>query len=436
MTSCRICGIIGTSFGIPQVKEAANQFLESNYVDNQQCSLCGDKFASNGQNAFDCTENILSMQATPSDGTVDDAVQISFQEHNTVLRTEAKHPVEISLALTNKSGRLLYIKKVVQMNPFIQGVETNVHCISEETLNSNESIFITFKLNFPYSSNFSFPIVVATRSGNILKNIFEVSSEYSDLKPEGVSYSTESVKPVNSDALDVEEIIPGLRPDPYLSSYREAHVLLPYNISKQSEKQLQRVVEKYPSFVERSVANNVFFKDFARMLEVDPPITQNNYAHLLMKLLDVEENQIKIDIRNYDMHAPMELYQGIVHKALETAVLLGFNYRFDESFIAKKKYFIEFGFNRRPIRVEKQAIALANKHKIIPYFYPTSQDMESRIPEDLNYFNASLNDEQKIAVKNIMNHDLKAPYLIFGPPGTGKTVTIVEAILQVGECMV
>ncbi|VEN64308.1 unnamed protein product [Callosobruchus maculatus] len=214
-------------------------------------------------------------------------------------------------------------------------------------------------------------------------------------------------------------------------------------------------------------------EDISRMLKVNLPITQDNYTHLLMKILDVEENQIKIDIRNYDMHAPMKLvpnafktgshlyklkvpelaearpsllpydsvyvkiskndkvkYQGVVHKVLETAVLLGFNYRFEEGFIAKKKYYIEFGFNRRPIRVEKQAVSLANKHNIIPYFYPTSEAMDSRIPETLNYFNESLNDEQKIAVKNIMNRDLNVPYLIFGPPGTGKTVTVVEAVLQ------
>nr|CAH7747412.1 unnamed protein product [Callosobruchus chinensis] len=209
------------------------------------------------------------------------------------------------------------------------------------------------------------------------------------------------------------------------------------------------------------------------MLHVDPPIKEDNYSHLLMKILDVEENQMKIDIRNYDMHTTMELvpnafkagshlykltvpglaearpsllpydsvyvkihqsdkvkYQGIVHKVLETDVLLGFNYRFDKSFIAKKNYFIEFGFNRRPIRVEKQAIALAKKHNIIPYFFPNSQKMDSRVSEELHYFNKSLNEEQKIAVTNIMNHDLKAPYLIFGPPGTGKTLTVVEAILQ------
>lgn len=43
------------------------------------------------------------------------------------------------------------------------------------------------------------------------------------------------------------------------------------------------------------------------------------------------------------------------------------------------------------------------------------------------------NHEQYTAVCNIVAGVSKpAPYLVFGPPGTGKTVTMVEAIKQVG----
>jgi len=49
-------------------------------------------------------------------------------------------------------------------------------------------------------------------------------------------------------------------------------------------------------------------------------------------------------------------------------------------------------------------------------------------------FNSKLeqNPEQVQAVKSIVTGASRpAPYLIFGPPGTGKTVTVVEAIKQV-----
>lgn len=46
--------------------------------------------------------------------------------------------------------------------------------------------------------------------------------------------------------------------------------------------------------------------------------------------------------------------------------------------------------------------------------------------------NIERNPEQLTAVKHIVaGSSLPAPYLVHGPPGTGKTVTIVEAIKQV-----
>ncbi|XP_068619032.1 putative helicase mov-10-B.1 isoform X2 [Battus philenor] len=49
------------------------------------------------------------------------------------------------------------------------------------------------------------------------------------------------------------------------------------------------------------------------------------------------------------------------------------------------------------------------------------------------FYNAIIkhNEEQKSAVEHIISGSSgKAPYLVFGPPGTGKTMTIVEAIVQ------
>ena len=64
------------------------------------------------------------------------------------------------------------------------------------------------------------------------------------------------------------------------------------------------------------------------------------------------------------------------------------------------------------------------------------------LPSSPSFFNPQLNERQRAAVARILGAQGRpAPYVVFGPPGTGKTMTAVEGILQVyslssGSCRI
>lgn len=102
----------------------------------------------------------------------------------------------------------------------------------------------------------------------------------------------------------------------------------------------------------------------------------------------------------------------------------------------ERNYHVQFIPNRIAIRVAHRAIDDALKCKLVDYLcdFDPSQKSSKEVIQKFAWMNSSVssNKEQQKAVRNIVNRSsFPSPYIVFGPPGTGKSTTIIEAIAQI-----
>ncbi|NXL30886.1 SDE3 helicase, partial [Glaucidium brasilianum] len=213
---------------------------------------------------------------------------------------------------------------------------------------------------------------------------------------------------------------------------------------------------------------------------LEAPLQPENYQQKFQLLLHLEEIQMEVDIRRYDMQdvtmvqerallvldvpgvaesrpsvlkgdhlfvhlsserdrSPLVQYKGYVHGVELEKVKLGFSSKLQKKFVNNLKFDVTFTFNRLPLQVQHRAAALAMQRGLSGLLFPSASCHQSLFTGTFQprWFDRKLqaNEEQCRAVTNIVTGMSRpAPYLIFGPPGTGKTVTLVEAIKQVWTC--
>lgn len=131
-------------------------------------------------------------------------------------------------------------------------------------------------------------------------------------------------------------------------------------------------------------------------------------------------------------------YEGIIHKIYTSEVTLQVNPKFKLGGNLRGSVDVRFKLNRVPLRRAHQTITMPNNPPRI--LFPESHDLAglqrvSRAQiDDLVLENNMLidNDEQMQTIAAIVTMPPgSVPFVVFGPPGTGKTVTIVEAIFQI-----
>uniref|UniRef100_A0A8C6P323 RNA helicase n=1 Tax=Nothobranchius furzeri TaxID=105023 RepID=A0A8C6P323_NOTFU len=264
------------------------------------------------------------------------------------------------------------------------------------------------------------------------------------------------------------QIVDGQPPDGYDPYLVESVITLKNDV------QLKQY--RVPAYVNQLIKSlkQPHHSDSRRTL-LESPLSWENYTEKFQLLLYLEESQMNLDIKRYNIpnedskfavlkrdknkkllvlevpgvseNRPSVLrgdsllvqpqgekevkYRGYVHSVNLDSVKLGK----DLSIIEGIKFNVEFTINRLTIRLQHRAAEFATLFGLRSVLFPdeTPSHLKPELPH-LKLFDQQLerNPEQYQAVQQIVAGSSRpAPYLIFGPPGTGKTVTVVEAIKQI-----
>ncbi|MFS8002630.1 putative DNA helicase [Helianthus anomalus] len=200
-------------------------------------------------------------------------------------------------------------------------------------------------------------------------------------------------------------------------------------------------------------------------------LTMKNYVPFFRTLIIMEEIKLEDDMRTYDMqnvtfkrkgvfltlevpglaerrpsiakgdliiaksvsHNEQNvppLYKGYIFRVEAEQVLISFHEDVHSYHSEGDLYDVQFEYNRLGMRRLYQALEASGKldaEFLFPEFSSNQRCIDTR---PLVPFSCNLNEEQLSSIEMILGCKGGPPYVVHGPPGTGKSVTLTEAILQ------
>ncbi|KAK7788775.1 hypothetical protein R5R35_010039 [Gryllus longicercus] len=181
-----------------------------------------------------------------------------------------------------------------------------------------------------------------------------------------------------------------------------------------------------------------------RGVALHPSITPGRLELKVPGLAEKRPSLLKRDliycrVRQEDGRTEEVEYEGQIVDVLDESIIIShFNPEFYHRFFSGNLQLdVRFSFSRYPISVMHCAVHNIVVKKMDFIIFPDNVKCASSLLKNdvkLEFVSKEVesNREQRQAVINIVKGVCRpAPYIIFGPPGTGKTITIVESILQI-----
>ncbi|KAJ1298699.1 hypothetical protein BS78_01G473800 [Paspalum vaginatum] len=192
-----------------------------------------------------------------------------------------------------------------------------------------------------------------------------------------------------------------------------------------------------------------------------------NYAQFFSTLLVMEEINLEEEMRTYDMDGvsmrrrgmnflclevpglaekrpslvqgdfivaryagnDAQPYQGYIHKVEADEIFLQFDHQFHLNHRDRNLYHVSFMYNR--VSMRRLYKSIHDAEFLGPsILFPCQSPCRAVKRWPFKPLNRHINTEQTDAVAKILGCRGVPPYVIHGPPGTGKTMTIIEAVLQ------